>query len=425
MKLSNADFKNLLTAEGTHITQQVQQQHQQPAKRKAPKPQEAPKKFKKTAAALQDEDEDEPMSGPPSSKRMPMAAAGGGEMDEDMDEEELEERRRREELRKAYPDRAAERRRGKGDVAKVTAEFKEQKQRSIEESKFLGGDVEHTHLVKGLDFALLAKIRAQLDQDAQVLQMRKQETERQAAAAAAGRGGRRGKAVEFKSVLGESLHRILFQTLHPHHVLAHKRLRQLQMLLLQGRRITTNRTDRNDFFSKGKSKFLFAADDGEESEKVVSDLPEIVRTSSVLLEGAGGREKVRAMNLEASEGGEGGQTAEGATIAAATEETAQGRGGPSMSFGHTVHGALMKDLSAVLQWHQQNRKKKRQEREDMRPPEVAPSWREKQQRLERERKKEEQKRQMEHVNRLKKLNYQVPTRDAKQDLEQESVREEG
>ena len=29
----------------------------------------------------------------------------------------------------------------------------------IENSKFLGGDVEHTHLVKGLDFALLQKVR--------------------------------------------------------------------------------------------------------------------------------------------------------------------------------------------------------------------------------------------------------------------------
>jgi hypothetical protein len=30
---------------------------------------------------------------------------------------------------------------------------------TIENSKFLGGDVEHTHLVKGLDFALLQKVR--------------------------------------------------------------------------------------------------------------------------------------------------------------------------------------------------------------------------------------------------------------------------
>ena len=29
---------------------------------------------------------------------------------------------------------------------------------SVEESKFLGGDVDHTHLVKGLDYALLQKV---------------------------------------------------------------------------------------------------------------------------------------------------------------------------------------------------------------------------------------------------------------------------
>ena len=30
---------------------------------------------------------------------------------------------------------------------------------SVEETKFLGGDIEHTHLVKGLDFALLQMVR--------------------------------------------------------------------------------------------------------------------------------------------------------------------------------------------------------------------------------------------------------------------------
>ncbi|KAL2613448.1 hypothetical protein R1flu_025140 [Riccia fluitans] len=34
---------------------------------------------------------------------------------------------------------------------------------SIENSKFLGGDVEHTHLVKGLDYALLHKVRSEID----------------------------------------------------------------------------------------------------------------------------------------------------------------------------------------------------------------------------------------------------------------------
>lgn len=32
---------------------------------------------------------------------------------------------------------------------------------TTEQTKFLGGDVEHTHLVKGLDYALLRKIREQ------------------------------------------------------------------------------------------------------------------------------------------------------------------------------------------------------------------------------------------------------------------------
>jgi hypothetical protein len=30
---------------------------------------------------------------------------------------------------------------------------------SVEDSKFLGGDLKHTHLVKGLDYALLQKAR--------------------------------------------------------------------------------------------------------------------------------------------------------------------------------------------------------------------------------------------------------------------------
>ncbi|KAG2398701.1 Suppressor of mec-8 and unc-52 protein-like protein [Vigna angularis] len=34
---------------------------------------------------------------------------------------------------------------------------------SIEKSKYLGGDVEHTHLVKGLDYALLNKVRSEIE----------------------------------------------------------------------------------------------------------------------------------------------------------------------------------------------------------------------------------------------------------------------
>lgn len=51
----------------------------------------------------------------------------------------------------SYRDRAAERRKVGGDEPLSTLDY--------QQSKFLGGDLEHTHLVKGVDFALLAKMR--------------------------------------------------------------------------------------------------------------------------------------------------------------------------------------------------------------------------------------------------------------------------
>jgi hypothetical protein len=62
-----------------------------------------------------------------------------------------------------YRDRAEERRKGlvrddDNDVAIDASRFTEQ------ETKHLGGDVEHTHLVKGLDFTLLARVRAEAQQ---------------------------------------------------------------------------------------------------------------------------------------------------------------------------------------------------------------------------------------------------------------------
>lgn len=45
------------------------------------------------------------------------------------------------------------------DADDYLEEERERRLQQIEESKYLGGDVEHTHLVKGLDFALLEKIK--------------------------------------------------------------------------------------------------------------------------------------------------------------------------------------------------------------------------------------------------------------------------
>jgi hypothetical protein len=68
---------------------------------------------------------------------------------------------------------------------------------SIEESKFMGGDVEHTHLVKGLDFALLQKVRA--EQAVRDEDVAKEQAEAQRAAATA------ASAVVHTS-LGRALH---------------------------------------------------------------------------------------------------------------------------------------------------------------------------------------------------------------------------
>src|SRR5947207_15890513 len=76
-----------------------------------------------------------------------------------------------------YRDRAAERRTGANQEYHETEQILKALNNSetleaklvYEQSKYLGGDTEHTHLVKGLDFALLNKVRNEIqkgdDQD--------------------------------------------------------------------------------------------------------------------------------------------------------------------------------------------------------------------------------------------------------------------
>uniref|UniRef100_A0A915HIK0 Protein Red n=1 Tax=Romanomermis culicivorax TaxID=13658 RepID=A0A915HIK0_ROMCU len=82
---------------------------------------------------------------------------------------------------KKYRDRAKERREGEvreseqeldlikaGGYRAVAPDIRinlnlaEKRKKIIEESKYLGGDMEHTHLVKGLDYALLQKVRSEI-----------------------------------------------------------------------------------------------------------------------------------------------------------------------------------------------------------------------------------------------------------------------
>ena len=90
---------------------------------------------------------------------------------EEEDTDEPEWKRRRREKRQVqegggnteYRDRAKERREGQNvdykSLEGMTQSNEDDRRRQAELSKYLGGDIEHTHLVKGLDKALASKVR--------------------------------------------------------------------------------------------------------------------------------------------------------------------------------------------------------------------------------------------------------------------------
>jgi len=144
------------------------------------------------------------------------------------------------ELAKKYRDRAKERRDGDEEGAAGVPEFPnqqedamttagayravapdlksgidaaERRRQQIQESKFLGGDMEHTHLVKGLDYALLQKVRSEiqamelehedeLEKLADGVDVKKREENRE-------------EEVQFKTKLGKNIYRALFKDRPP------------------------------------------------------------------------------------------------------------------------------------------------------------------------------------------------------------------
>lgn len=88
----------------------------------------------------------------------------------------------------------------------------ERRKQMIQESKFLGGDMEHTHLVKGLDYALLQKVRSEIEQ-------LEEEEDEQLEQAADGDGEKAEKEVEkkkegddeiqFKTIIGKNIFRLV------------------------------------------------------------------------------------------------------------------------------------------------------------------------------------------------------------------------
>ena len=122
-----------------------------------------------------------------------------------------------------FRDRAKERRLGTNKEYQISEEAV--RSLTVEESKYLGGDMEHTHMVKGLDFALLAKVRAEMDA--------KEE--------------RRDEQLE--KALDEALNKLEATTLLG---------KSVRNLALTERRVSTKNVD---MFLPGRTTFVFDLDD--------------------------------------------------------------------------------------------------------------------------------------------------------------------
>uniref|UniRef100_H2SSD4 IK cytokine n=1 Tax=Takifugu rubripes TaxID=31033 RepID=H2SSD4_TAKRU len=136
-----------------------------------------------------------------------------------------QEMERERELAEKYRDRARERRDGvnkdyeETELISTTANYRavgptaeadksaaEKRRQLIQESKFLGGDMEHTHLVKGLDFALLQKVRAEITSKEKEEEDMMEKVQKEAK-----KDVDPEEKIEFKTRLGRNIYRVLFR----------------------------------------------------------------------------------------------------------------------------------------------------------------------------------------------------------------------
>jgi len=148
-----------------------------------------------------------------------------------------EEESKMKELADKYRDRAAERRDG-GEVAPAAGaaaddsstgayravapnardnhDAAERRRQMIQESKYLGGDMEHTHLVKGLDFALLQKVRSEIsvreaEQETAVLTEESKEQEKEEEEEEEKKKEEEEIKIETRTILAKSIIRNIFK----------------------------------------------------------------------------------------------------------------------------------------------------------------------------------------------------------------------
>ncbi|XP_057677429.1 protein Red [Corythoichthys intestinalis] len=137
-----------------------------------------------------------------------------------------QEMERERELAEKYRDRARERRDGvnkdyeETELISTTANYRavgpsaeadksaaEKRRQLIQESKFLGGDMEHTHLVKGLDFALLQKVRAEINSKEKEEEDMMEKVQKEAK-----KDVEPEEKMEFKTRLGRNIYRMVFRS---------------------------------------------------------------------------------------------------------------------------------------------------------------------------------------------------------------------
>jgi IK cytokine len=85
----------------------------------------------------------------------------------------------------------------------------ERRKQLIQESKYLGGDMEHTHLVKGLDYALLEKVRAEITSKEMV------DVEVEEAIKQKEKDEEPEEQVEFRTKMARNIFRTIFKTKAP------------------------------------------------------------------------------------------------------------------------------------------------------------------------------------------------------------------
>lgn len=136
------------------------------------------------------------------------------------------------ELSEKYRDRAKERREGgttdfsQNDARNSTSGYRavapemkssidtaERRRQLIQESKFLGGDLQHTHLVKGLDYALLSKVRSEITHQEAIdeTEMEKMVDEKIAEKLMEKMEAEKNESEEseLKTILGKNIHRLI------------------------------------------------------------------------------------------------------------------------------------------------------------------------------------------------------------------------